>query len=173
MSTYRTLSAKQAGFLRRLLAERVASASVQALIRDGVEALTMKDASSVIESLLASPRIPNESAITTPGVFETPDGAIFIVKPNRARTNLYAKRLVEIGGERLAESGDHVHIEFEYAPGAIFKLSESMRMDVERARELTVRYGRCIVCGRHLKDAKSVERGIGPVCIQSFRTVAA
>lgn len=113
---------------------------------------------------------PVESApVLDPGVYEDPSGAIYVVKPNRERTRVYAKRLVEIGGERLAETGEHVAIEFEYAPGAIFRLTPAMRMDFDRAKALTIRYGRCIVCGRKLKDATSVERGIGPVCRESFR----
>jgi hypothetical protein len=41
-------------------------------------------------------------------------------------------------------------------------------MPKARAIEFTTRYGKCIVCGRHLKAAKSVEAGIGPVCIKYF-----
>lgn len=103
----------------------------------------------------------------TPGVYETEDG-VFVVKPNQSKTRLYAKRLVEIGGERLTEAGDVVQVEFEYAPGAIFKIKPEHRMDFAKAKELTIRYSRCIVCGRHLKNAQSVERGIGPVCRKYF-----
>lgn len=45
------------------------------------------------------------------------------------------------------------------------------QMNVERAKELMIRYGRCIVCGRFLKVAKSVERGIGPVCFSYFGNI--
>lgn len=110
--------------------------------------------------------------ITEPGVFENEHG-IFVVKPNRKGDRLYAKRLVEIGGERLNAEGDHVAFDFEYAPGAMRHLREEHRMDVDRAKELTLRYGRCINCARRLKAAKSVEEGIGPVCIKRFRQVIA
>ena len=132
--------------------------------------MTMQGASAMIERLLAQrnsqPRASAPELAT--GVYETADGAIFVVKPNRERSRMYAKQLVEIGGVRATESGERVNIEFEYAPGAIFRLTPDMKMPMNRARELTIRYGRCIVCGRHLKDAESVERGIGPVCAQSF-----
>ncbi len=108
----------------------------------------------------------------TPGVYERPDGEIFVVKPTRpkedGKRHLYAKKLVEIGGRRLTETGSHVQIDFEYAPGAIRTLSENMRMPFSKAKELGVLYGRCINCGRFLKDAKSVEAGIGPVCAKAF-----
>lgn len=107
-------------------------------------------------------------AITvTPGVYETQSG-IFVVKFNQSKTRLYAKRLVEIGGTRLTETDEDVHIEFEYAPGAVYNLTPDDRMPLDRAEALTLRYGRCIVCGRTLKAAKSVRAGIGPVCVKYF-----
>jgi hypothetical protein len=109
-----------------------------------------------------------EVQVTQPGVYENESG-IFIVKPTRDKQRLYAKRLVEINAERATEAGERVQIEFEYAPGAIFDLLPEHKMDLERAKALTIRYGRCIVCNTPLKAAESVERGIGPVCIKSFR----
>jgi hypothetical protein len=114
---------------------------------------------------------PAPAEPVTPGVYEV-EGEVFVVKPNREKTRVYAKKLVEIRSERLTETGEHVQIEFEYAPGAIRKIRPEHRMDVERAKALTIRYGRCIVCGRRLKAAQSVEQGIGPVCIKSFGGVA-
>jgi hypothetical protein len=114
-----------------------------------------------------------EVTVTDPGVYETPEGVVYVVKPNRDKSRLYAKRLVEIGGNRLTESDDVVQIDFEYESGAVYKLTPEMKMPLERAKALTVRYGRCIVCGTRLTDAKSVERGIGPVCIKSFAQAVA
>lgn len=112
------------------------------------------------------------TAALQPGVYER-NGEVFVVKPNREGTRVYAKRLVEITGQRLTEAGSKIPIEFEYAPGAVFALRIEHRMPVDRARELTIRYGRCLNCGRVLKDADSVERGIGPVCIKAFQQVPA
>jgi hypothetical protein len=33
-----------------------------------------------------------------------------------------------------------------------------------RAQELTIKYGRCIACGRKLYVSESVKRGMGPQC---------
>lgn len=110
-------------------------------------------------------------SIDRPGVFESGD-AIYVVKQNRAKTRMYAKRLVELRdaqGDRLTDAGGHVRFDFEYAPGAIYNLSEQDRMPESRAKDLHVRYGRCLNCGRTLKVAESLERGIGPVCAKSFR----
>lgn len=106
-------------------------------------------------------------AVTQPGVYEK-DGVIYVVKFNKEKTALYAKQIRELNSTRITEAGTVVEIEFDYAAGAIYKLAPEDKMPLERAKEYTIRYGRCIVCGRDLKKAESVERGIGPVCIKSF-----
>ncbi len=103
----------------------------------------------------------------TPGVYEK-DGEVFVVKPNRAKDRMYAKRLVETSSPRLTATDEHVKIDFVYAPGVVMRLTPADKMPLERAKALTIRYGRCIACGRNLKVAQSVERGIGPVCVKSF-----
>ena len=103
------------------------------------------------------------------GVYELPNGEIYVVKPNRAKTRVYAMKLVESPSERLTETGTHVKFDFVYEKGAIYKIKPEYKMDIERAKELMIRYGRCIVCGRRLKVAESVERGIGPICIKYFK----
>ena len=115
------------------------------------------------------PKRPDDKTIRVydAGVYESDEG-IFVVKPNQAKTRLYAKRLVETP-DRLNYKGEHVPFDFEYDAGAIYRLKPEDRMDVERAKALAIQYGACIACGRALKAAKSVEAGIGPVCIKKFR----
>jgi hypothetical protein len=103
----------------------------------------------------------------TPGVYEV-DGVAYVVKPNRRGDGMYAKRIRELNSTRVTEAGTFVAVEFEYEPGAIRRIRPEHRMPFERARELTIRYGRCIVCGRTLRAGESVEQGIGPVCVRSF-----
>jgi hypothetical protein len=104
-----------------------------------------------------------------PGVYELEDGTIYVVKPTKDKQRLYAKRLIEIGSTRLNAEDEVVQIDFEYERGAISKIRPDHKMPFERAKALTIRYGRCIVCGRRLKVAESVERGIGPKCAKNFR----
>jgi len=118
-----------------------------------------------IEELQQGPRLGQ----LLPGVYELPTGEIYVVKPNKDKTRLYAKRLVETPSERLTETGKHVDFDFQYEKGAIFRIKQEYLMPLERAKKLMIRYGKCIVCGRRLKRAVSVERGIGPVCIKYFR----
>jgi hypothetical protein len=174
----------QKSYLRKLAAERLAAsmgatsdervARVNTWVKNG---LTKRQASQSISWLQSLPidstptatvaDVKSVNSALTPGVYEV-DNHIYVVKPNRAKTRLYAKRLIETHSERLTESGDKVKIEFVYESGAIFNIKPEHRMDFERAKALTIRYGRCIVCGRGLKAGKSVEQGIGPVCRKLF-----
>lgn len=176
----------QKAYLRKLAAER-ADVSLGATSAERVErvnawierGLSKREASQSISWLQGKPLDPRPTSTTvrnqvkevntalTPGVYDV-DGHVYVVKANREKTRLYAKRLVEIAGERLTESDELVKIDFVYDPGAIFNIKPEQKMDFERAKALTIRYGRCINCGRHLTAGKSVERGIGPVCRKSF-----
>lgn len=150
--------------------------NVAARIENGA---TKRDVSAWISHLLRMPvdtrevQVPQQREAKKvhpdlkPGVYDV-DGQVYVVKPNRAKTSMYAQRLVEIASERLNVNDDLVHIKFVHAPGAIFDIKPEHKMPLERAEALTIRYGRCIVCGRRLKAGKSVKQGIGPVCIKSF-----
>jgi hypothetical protein len=137
------------------------------------EGATPKSAQPVAPVAPAAPSSRTDISTITTGVYETPDHTIYVVRPNRDGTRHYAKKLKQAPSERTTESGQHVNFDFEYDKGAIFKLKPEYRMSEERAKELTVLYGHCIVCGRTLKEAKSVERGIGPICIKLVRGKAA
>ncbi len=102
-----------------------------------------------------------------PGVYETNEG-VFVVKLTQDKERVYAKKLVE-SPNRLTESGEIVQFDFQYAPGAVYRISPEQLMPLERARELMIKYGHCIVCSRLLKDPHSIEQGIGPVCIKYFK----
>lgn len=91
-------------------------------------------------------------------------GAIFKVQESKTSGNLYAKRLVQIGGKRLTDEGEVVHFEFQYDQGAIRSLKPEHRMTLDEAKHFGIQYGVCCVCGITLKDATSVAAGIGPVC---------
>lgn len=174
---------KQEAFLLKLARERQGSGTPELrvqIMQDIIDAgLAKQRASALISKLLQRPldTTPAPAAVTaaekqvdpalTPGVYDV-NGQVFVVKPNQKKTGLYAKRLVEIAGERLNANDDLVNIEFVYAPGAIFDIKPEQKMALADAKVLTIRYGRCIVCGRRLKAGKSVEQGIGPVCIKSF-----
>jgi hypothetical protein len=166
-TTIRPATPAQVNFINSLRSQR----NLDLLSDDELKVLCTRDASREIDRLKRiSLNAPAADAALTPGVYRL-DGQVYIVKPNREKTRLYAKRLVELGaaqGDRLNVAGDHVRIEFEYAPGIVRSLTPAHRMSADEGKALTLRYGRCICCGRALKVAESVERGIGPVCIKYF-----
>jgi len=122
-------------------------------------------AGGAVEAKHEAERLTVEEA----GVYVMPDNAIVKVQANKAKTNTYAKRWIEISGERLNENDARVRGEWEYAPGLINEVSaKGRKMTLEEAKAFILRYGQCVRCARKLKAAESVERGIGPVCITYF-----
>lgn len=89
------------------------------------------------------------------------DGEIYKVQVAvHGSGNEYAKLLV------LQGDGDKG--KFEYAPGAIRKLSPQTKMTLEEAKEFGRLYGVCCQCGATLTDENSIAEGIGPVCAGKF-----
>lgn len=100
------------------------------------------------------------------------NGVIYVVKFNQKKTNKYVSQLVELTGSarRLNEPGEHVPIDFEYAPGMLAQLRPEDQMSLEEARPFIIKYGKCLFCRTKLRAAKSVEQGVGPVCIKRYRS---
>lgn len=145
--------------LPKYMSKQRASAAIELLIEQGKRARTTAAIAQ------ASATTPDEAL--TPGMYKI-DGVVYQVRPNQEKTRLYAKRLVEINTDRITEDDQIVQVEFEYERGAVFRIKPTDRMGLEEGKALCIRYGKCICCGRVLKAAKSVERGIGPVCIKYF-----
>lgn len=93
-----------------------------------------------------------------PGPYFTRDGFPARVKKSVSTDRLYAEKM-------NAQTG-----KFEYERGLVYNLGE--RMTLEQAREWGARLGRCAICGAKLTDNKSVDDGIGPVCIKKLRRTA-
>jgi hypothetical protein len=141
--------------------------------------LTFPQASAAIGELLRKPRRSPSQPVAKPeakpaaqplepGVYVL-NGTIVKVKKSQAG-NLYTLRWVESGGLRIVEGDEErAHGDWEYAPELRRSLTAEHRMTVEEAKNFAIRYGQCANCGRTLKAAESVERGIGPVCIKRFR----
>jgi hypothetical protein len=118
---------------------------------------TATHASKAIDSLKvrlsilkAKTAIANPPAPTTEPGFYVHDDNVYVVVYNKAKTNVYAKRMNLATGR------------WEYAAGAVKGLTE--RLTVEQAAALGHLHGRCVCCGAELSDPESVTRGIGPVC---------
>jgi Family of unknown function (DUF6011) len=93
------------------------------------------------------------------GIYRMGDDWFKVQKAVHGSGNMYAKRLVVHAG------GDAT---FEYAPGAIRKLTPEHKVSLEEAMKFGHVYGVCCNCGKTLTDEESIRDGIGPVCAKKF-----
>lgn len=119
----------------------------------------------------------------TVGIYRDGGGVIWNVRESRGQKEIpeadrrrYAKRLVERPAGRLNEAGDSVRFDWEYEDGALYRLTEDMRvpLDDEHLRALMIATGKCIVCDHPVWSEETMRRGkedgvlVGPVCRKSF-----
>lgn len=154
---------KQVAFMQRLVAEKQTPSDWTPNFD-----ISSSQASRLIDWLISLPRKATPDQATEPGVYVL-DGTVLKVQANRAKTGVYALRWVEIRGERMVDHDEsRVHGEWRYEAGLIRAIRPEHRMTLDEAKAFILRYGQCARCGRHLKAADSVERGIGPVCVKYF-----
>jgi hypothetical protein len=111
-------------------------------------------------TIIITPMPVKKTLITEPGMYWGNNGAYLVVQTKDGK-NLYAKKLV------TTMAGDKVHkLHFEYEKGAIWSLDAADKMTVEQVAKLGKTTGHCWVCAKPLKVKKSIEAGIGPVCIK-------
>jgi hypothetical protein len=176
--------------MRRFLASRVDERALAGLSpEDGALAADVDGAvadqrldrwraMSLIDALKAQPLraavLEADPSVVGPGVYLR-NGELFVVKLNRQRTRVFARRVVEITGSarRVNEDGDRVRVDLVYAPGVVQRLRPADRLSLEAARPFLVRYSNCMVCGTALRDAVSVLDSIGPVCRRMFEPAPA
>jgi Family of unknown function (DUF6011) len=174
------MTPKQLSYIRDLAASRVLveadRSRLLGLLQLHVEGGVVQDTkwgSEVIAWLLRRDKLATLVAPVTPpeplviGVYQL-DGQLYVVRPIKRTHHLAAYRVVEIGGKRLTQTDETVGFELRYARGLMNVLRMSHRLPLEAAEKLMIRYGRCVCCGRSLKDATSVRNGIGPVCAKRY-----
>lgn len=148
----------QISYVQSLLASRVISDEFRASVGD-LNALTKREASSLIDSLRSFPYAPREGRTATPvanlevGVYYK-DGSVYRVKISQTSGRPYATKLV----------GNS----FVYDPSYTRQITLDDKMTLEQAMDYGLQFGVCCVCGRELTDETSVARGIGPVCARRF-----
>jgi len=163
-------SDKQVALITRLLGEKDLTGTIYAghtVCPDGLTGGMQGSASATITALFALPRKreQGEAAPAQPGYYVR-DGEVFVVVENKAKTSTYAKRLVitsTVDGKRKGA--------WEYAPGVGRSLAAEglAPLTVEEAARLGHLHGVCMICGKPLTTPKSVQQGIGPVCIKRLR----
>ena len=99
------------------------------------------------------------------------DGNLYVVREftpqGESRKVRYARQIIPLTGaqgDRLNQQGERVRIEERKVPGMQYRLTAADALPMEEVTALSIQWEHCLVCGRPLRVAESVERGIGPVC---------
>lgn len=172
---------KQLAFAAKLIGERFPAADVEAVTDAAFKTETRRAMSRLIDDLLAMPKAA--PAVAPPaqrvegaldladlpaGRYAVPGGdtrlKVRIDKPSRGSWAgwTFVKDAAEYGtGQRYGRQ----------EPGGTYsgKITAELAAIMADPQGATAAYGHltgtCGVCGRHLEDEDSVERGIGPVCL--------
>ena len=151
----RTITDKQAAFLKRLHDERGIAFDSEA-----VGALTAREASEAIDAILALPRPARPAAAKAePGFYVQADGTAIRVVLTKDKQRTYAKRFVVAGGGAS----------WEYAPGVAATLAGLVPKTGPQAAALGIQSGHCIRCtaalgGESLSARCSAIVGYGETC---------
>lgn len=179
----------QVSFIERLVEERPTDHPYVAWVREKLasperESITRSAASDIITALKGIKR--EAPAVPAPeGVHRLGTDIYKVQRALHGSGNLYAKKLTPAREcEGHADSDGEIRYtnycdgscrplteatwSFEYAPGAVRKLSEDTLLTIEEAKKWGALYGTCAVCGRTLTDEASISAGIGPICAKRF-----
>jgi hypothetical protein len=157
-------SEKQANWLRQMGHELGVNADT---IETALDTRDQAGISAMLDQYSAAVKAQRATArrtaapTTEPGYYVDANHDVYVVVPNKAGTRTYAKKLVfttDVDGDRRAH--------WDYVPGAIYGLEGLKVLTVEEAARLGHLHGFCVICAKALTDPKSVEQGIGPVCIK-------
>lgn len=115
-----------------------------------------------------APRSSDDTPQAVVGIYEY-EGELFAVRPSKTNPDrTVALRIIVAPSNRMNQDGAISKLTFERAKGMVYRLKEEHRLTHARAEELSIQYGNCICCGKGLKVAESVKRGIGPVCAKKY-----
>lgn len=111
---------------------------------------------------VVSPKLPTareqlehrrQQPVREEGIYQDASSDVFkVIRSSNDR--LYAKQLVD--GK------------FEYAPGAMRRLTAADKLSLAQAEQYGKLTGHCCRCGARLTDEDSIARGVGPVCATYF-----
>ena len=150
------ISEAQVGFIQSLIQQKQ---NGQAWVDEYLEGnfitslsdLDRNTATAVIETLKAQPDVTREPLAV--GAYSL-EGKFYAVRIGKESGNAYS----------LLWDGS----EWVYARGIVNKLTPANRLSLDDARAFGVSFGQCVHCGRALKDAKSIEYGMGSTCRKKY-----
>lgn len=153
-------SEKQVAFLHTLTTpEKVAEILAAGYSR--------KTISPVIDKLVAERKIAQQAEWAAkpkaqPGYYTLAD-KVYEVVPTKDGQRVYAMELVIYTDAKGAKRG-----RWEYRKGVANDLACIRPMSKEQAAKLGHLHGVCVICGATLTDPKSVEAGVGPICLEKL-----
>lgn len=169
MARFTTATERQISFLTSLITERGLSLDKAVMLTfntDQTETFEIgrRECSQMIDAVKAVRR-PERERPAAPdleaGMYKVGQD-IFRVKISKSSGKPYA----EILCHEAILNGNYTDaaVWFEYAPGAVRRITPDHRMTLDQCAEFGLLFGTCCVCARELTNPKSIARGIGPVC---------
>lgn len=160
----RTITTKQAAFIKSLIASRSLTPGVESAVETARQAtmagtFSAVAASVLIDTLLALPKVAevaDRTEVPELGAYRLTDGRIVRIVNNQDKTRRYGKMYDEQSGR------------WEYVRGLGSLVKGLTPLTLAEAEEFGVRTGQCAICARTLTRAESIARGIGPVCAGKF-----
>lgn len=171
-----TATEKQVNFIMKLSAERGVDHD-----RVKVAALTRRDASAVIDALLATQKVkatqPRNDELDL-GAAHLQRGAVHVIGGEYIRVHIgqqsgrpYAVKAIITGHASRDEDGTLVSpgsVEWDRVPGLIFKLRPETMASAEEAAAFGELVGRCCFCSTPIDTPESTAAGYGPVCAGKY-----
>lgn len=158
-------SDKQISYIESLLSQREHTFTGAYAI--DVASLNKREASDLIGKLKALPMANADSSYTDKAKTDSTESDVSVGFYVDSRDTVYKVQLSQRGylyAKILCEDS------FEYSKGAIAALRSKLRngdaerLSIERAAAYGHATGRCMCCGRTLKNKDSISAGIGPIC---------
>ena len=114
--------------------------------------ISARDCSRLIDTLKNAPYAPKtpKPVAVTEGFYKLDGDYVKVQAAKHGSGHLYAKRW----------DGSH----WQYEPGLVGKLTQTMELTAEQAKEWGDLYGCCIYCSLDLTDERSITAGYGPKC---------
>lgn len=166
-SNVRLASEKQVNLILKLAGEKQLNNFAQPeLLKDRayVEKLPVKDASQLIDALLAAPRKQVERKVEKSwdaGAYITADGRIIRVYLGQQSGKMLSTELVDATATDRNDAWHYLGLASKNVPSDARLMTPE---EAEAASAGSADHGWCCVCGRELDVPESVARGIGPVC---------
>jgi hypothetical protein len=138
------------------------------LNRENVEAMPRAQVSKLINALKSADDRREDRAEPAAGVYRV-DGEYHVRVYHGQRSGRMLAKRINIGA--VKDASGFLPVSYDYIGTAVKVRSKShtfVAMSMEEVGSLGVSTNHCMICGRRLDDPVSVDRGIGPVCIDKM-----